>query len=136
MLFTCVAYKKQVTPNWRSLNISYFFTRDNSRPRLAKSSYFLYNNLHRCMKSKGRLYIYIHQVFDKSQIIFFNKYLLQYTGEELHVSRTVIVFGLSKARKVIRQNKFMSCIMYAIGHHFTFYFINNEVLVQKFHVKI
>jgi hypothetical protein len=38
------------------------------------------------MKSKGHLYIYIHQ----------------YTGEELHVPRTVIVFGLGKTRKVIR----------------------------------
>jgi hypothetical protein len=38
------------------------------------------------MKSKGHLYIYIRQ----------------YTQEELHVLRTVIVFGLSKTRKVIR----------------------------------
>jgi hypothetical protein len=55
------------------------------------------------MKSKGYLYIYIHQVFGKSQIKnFINNYLLQYTGEELRVLWTVIVFGLGKTRKVIR----------------------------------
>jgi hypothetical protein len=56
------------------------------------------------MKSKGHLYIYIQQVFDKCQIIFLdiNKYLLQYTGEELHVPRIIIVFRLDKAGEVIR----------------------------------
>jgi hypothetical protein len=31
-----------------------------------KSSYFSYNNLHRRIKSKGHLYIYLHQVFTVS----------------------------------------------------------------------
>jgi hypothetical protein len=52
------------------------------------------------MKSKGHLYIYIQQVSNKTNYI--NKYLLQHTGKELHVLRTVIVFGLDKAREVIR----------------------------------
>jgi hypothetical protein len=55
------------------------------------------------MKNKGHLYIYIHQVFGKSQMIFYiNDYLLQHTGEELHVLGTIIVFELGKTRKVIR----------------------------------
>jgi hypothetical protein len=55
------------------------------------------------MKSKEHLYIYIYQVFGKNQIFFLiNKDLLQHIGEELHVSRTVIVFRLGKAREIIR----------------------------------
>jgi hypothetical protein len=56
------------------------------------------------MKRKGHLYIYIQQVFGKGQIkkIYINKYPLQHTGEELHVPRTIIVFGLGKAREVVR----------------------------------
>jgi hypothetical protein len=55
------------------------------------------------MKNKGHLYIYIHQVFGKeSNKKIINKYLLQHTGEELHVLRTVIVFRLGMTRKVIR----------------------------------
>jgi hypothetical protein len=68
------------------------------------------------MKRKKHLYIYSQQVFGKGQIIFFiNKYLLQHTREELHVPRTVIVFGLSKAREVIRRGEFMSSIVGATG---------------------
>jgi hypothetical protein len=54
------------------------------------------------MKNKGHLYIYIQQVFgkDKKKIIL-NKRLLQHAEEELHVSRTINIFGLGKAREVI-----------------------------------
>jgi hypothetical protein len=62
-------------------------------------------------------------------------YISIYT-RRLHVLRTVIVFILSKTRKVIRWSEFMSNIICAIGQCFTFGFINREVLTQKFHVKI
>jgi hypothetical protein len=90
------------------------------------------------MKSKGHRYIYIHQVFGKSQIIFLyiNNYLLQHTGEELYVPRTVIVFGLDKAKEVIGRCEFMSGIICATGQCFMFHFINRKVLAQMFHVKI
>jgi hypothetical protein len=83
------------------------------------------------------LYIYIHRVFGKGQIKkIINKYLLQHTGEELHVPRSVIIFRLGKARKVIRRSEFMSGIICTIGQRFTFRFINREVLAYKFYIKI
>jgi hypothetical protein len=64
--------------------------------------YCSYNINHHRMKSKGHLYIYIQQIFDKDQIKnYINKRLLYHTGKELHVPRTIIVFGLGKAREVI-----------------------------------
>jgi hypothetical protein len=55
------------------------------------------------VKSKGQLYMYTQQVFDKGQIFFYiNKYLRQHTGEELHIPRIIIVFRLDKAREVVR----------------------------------
>jgi hypothetical protein len=94
------------------------------------SMYFSYNISHRCMKSKGHLYSYIQQVFGKGQIIFLyiNKCLLQHTGEELHVPRTVIVVGLGKAREVIGRCEFMSGIICTIGQRFTLHLINCKVL--------
>jgi hypothetical protein len=105
MVFTCAAphIKSKGLPISGLLASKYLFTHNNNRSRLAKSSYFLYNNFHQCMKSKEHLYIYIYQVFGKNQIFFLiNKDLLQHIGEELHVSRTVIVFRLGKAREIIR----------------------------------
>jgi hypothetical protein len=46
------------------------------------------------MKSKGHLYIYIQQVFVNDQIKnYINKCLLQHVEEELHIPKTIIVFG-------------------------------------------
>jgi hypothetical protein len=90
------------------------------------------------MKSKRHLYIYIQQAFGKGSNNYFyiNKYLLQHTGEELHVPRTIIVFGLGKAGEVIRRGKFMGGIVCATSQCFTFCFIYREVLAQNIHVEI
>jgi hypothetical protein len=65
------------------------------------------------MKSKGHLYIYIHQVFSKIKLKFLstNKRLLQHTERELQSPETIIIIGLSKAEKIIQGDKVMNGIV-------------------------
>jgi hypothetical protein len=68
------------------------------------------------MKSKGYLYIYIHQVFNKikSKFLSTNKSLLQHTKGELQSTRTIVIIRLSKAGKNIQGHKVMGGIVGAI----------------------
>jgi hypothetical protein len=68
------------------------------------------------MKSKVHLYIYIHQVFSKikSKFLTTNKSLLQHTKGELQSSGTIVIIGLSKARKIIQGHKVVGGILGAI----------------------
>jgi hypothetical protein len=53
-------------------------------------------------KKGASIYLYPTGIWQGSnKKIYINKYLLQHTGEELHVPRTIIVFGLGKAREVV-----------------------------------
>jgi hypothetical protein len=65
------------------------------------------------MKSKGHLYIYIHQVFSKikSKKLSTNKGLLQHTKGELQSLGTIIIIGLSKAGKIVQGHKVMGGIV-------------------------
>jgi hypothetical protein len=53
-------------------------------------------------KQEAFIYLYPSGIWQESNNFFINNYLLQYIGEELHVPKTVIVFGFGKTRKVIR----------------------------------
>jgi hypothetical protein len=65
------------------------------------------------MKSKGHLYIYIHQIFSKIKSMFLstNKNLLQHTEGGLQSPGTSIIIEFSKARKIIQGDKVMSGIV-------------------------
>jgi hypothetical protein len=65
------------------------------------------------MKSKGHLYIYIHQVFSKikSKLLSTNERLLQHTERELQSPETIIIIGLSQAEKIIQGDKVMDDIV-------------------------
>jgi hypothetical protein len=54
-------------------------------------------------KQGASIYLYPLGIWKESNKFFLiNKDLLQHTGEELHVPKTVIIFGLGKAREIIR----------------------------------
>jgi hypothetical protein len=65
------------------------------------------------MKSKGHLYIYIHQIFSKimSKFLSTNTNLLQHTKRELQSSGTIIIIGLNKAEKIVQGDTVMGDII-------------------------
>jgi hypothetical protein len=65
------------------------------------------------MKSKGHLYIYIHQVFNKIKSMFSstNRSLLQHTEGELQSPGSIIIIGLSKAGKIVQGDKVVGGII-------------------------
>jgi uncharacterized protein YsxB (DUF464 family) len=57
------------------------------------------------MKSKGHLYIYIHQVFNKikSKFLSSDKSLLHHTEGELQNLGTIIIIGLRRLEKSYKE---------------------------------
>jgi hypothetical protein len=68
------------------------------------------------MESKGHLYIYIHQVLNEINSIFYKLITVYYsTDKNLQSLGTVAVIGLDKAGKIIQGHKIVGSIICAIS---------------------